>query len=156
MQKVAAYLLERRDGVETPEARAAEFDRCLGVVRQWLKSKGADSDSVQAGLYRAEDGLEGKYQWDTAQDGERSWQLLRLDETARDGTRHTAAVSVTNTGSGIVIYVTLEAGLSYSTIKPIRIDPRCPRVVRSLLDLPGHWFHGATRLCKLQRVAGIT
>jgi hypothetical protein len=51
--------------------------------------------------------------------------------------------------------VTVEAGLSFSTIKPIRIDPRCPRVVRSLLDLPGNWFHGHSRLCKLQKIRGV-
>jgi hypothetical protein len=155
VQKVAGYLLERRDGLNTVAARKAAHEQCLNVAHQWLKAKGAESEGLQSGSYRAEDGLEGKFLWETAQDGDRSWDLLKLDETASDGTRHVAAVSITCTESGVAVYVTIEAGLSFSTIKPIRIDPRCPHVVRSLLDLPGPWFHGPSRLYKLQRAVGV-
>ena len=156
MQKVAGYLLEWRDGLETIEARTTAHEQCLNVVRQWLdKDKRANSENAQAGSYQAEDGLQGKFQWESAQDGDRSWNLLRLDETASDGTRHIAAVSITRTEAGVAVYVTIEAGLSFSTIKPIRLDPRCPRVVRSLLALPAPWFHGPSRLCLLQRAVGV-
>lgn len=154
MQKVAAYLLERREGVATPEARVEECLRCVTVVRQWLQRKGGDPSIEQGGSYRAEDGGEGKYQWESAQVEGRSWQMLRLDEAAADGRRYVATVSVTNTGASVVVYIAVEAGLSFSTIKPIQIDPRCPRVVRSLLDLPGSWLHGHSRLGKLRRLAG--
>jgi len=155
MQKVAAYFLERRARFENSASLMAEYETCSNVVRQWLTSKDAGAATVQAGSYRAEDGSEGKFQWESAKHGERAWQLLRLDETAVNGTRHIASVSVTNTGTGIAVYVTIEVGLSFSTIKPIHTDPRCPRVVRSLLDLPGNWCHGHSQLSKLQRVVGL-
>jgi hypothetical protein len=50
MQKVAAYLLERRDNVETPEARRAEFARCIDVFRGWLQSKGAAETEGRLGI----------------------------------------------------------------------------------------------------------
>lgn len=154
MQKVAAYLLERRDGMETPEARIEECERCVSIVRLWLERKGGRPSIESEGSYRSEDRGEGKYLWDSVQVDQRSWQMVRLDETAADGRRHIATVSVTNTGVHIAIYITVEAGLSFSTIKPILIDPRRPRVVRELLELPGNWYHGHTMLAKLQRYSG--
>ena len=155
MQKVAAYLLERRLGLESSQSRATEYEQCLRTVREWLKYKGAVTNDYQAGSYQAEDQSKGKFRWESALDGERAWQVLCLDETAVDGTRHLSSVSVTNTGSSVAIYVTVEVGLSFSTIKPLRIDPRCPRIVRSLLGTPGNWYHGHSQLFKLQRISGI-
>ena len=48
MQKVAAYLLERLDGMNCPEARTAEAASIRSRVEGWLRSKGADT-SVSSG-----------------------------------------------------------------------------------------------------------
>lgn len=154
MQKVVAYYFERSDGLTAREARRIDFEKCLGVVKQWLVNKGGKLTDTQTGCYRAEDGLEALFSWDAAQDGEREWQLLRLDETATDDTRHIATVTVIDTGARIAVYVSILAGVRNSTIRPIRIDPKCPRVVRSLLDCMRGWFHGPSELHTLQKLAG--
>jgi hypothetical protein len=53
MQKVAGYLLERRDGLENADARAVAHKQYCDVVREWLRIKGADLRDVHAGSYRA-------------------------------------------------------------------------------------------------------
>jgi hypothetical protein len=36
----------------------------------------------------------------------------------------------------------LEVGRIDSLISPVEADPRCPRIVRDLLRMPGDWYHG--------------
>jgi len=156
MQKVAAYLLERRSGVESHALRHAEEVRCVEVLCSWLrKDKLANVPESLRGTYRTERGAEGVYHWEQASEGERSWRLLRLVETEPDGVRYCTSVSVTNTGTKIVIYVSIEAGLNLSSVKPIRVEPRCPRVVRYFLEQPGEWYHGESKICKLQFFKGV-
>lgn len=153
MQKVAAYLLERRDGVDTTEKRTAEVKRLLGVLRAWLEQKGAKELDADTGTFEAQNN-QGTFSWEHAQSQGRSWRLLRLDESTDEGKRFQTAVSIADTGSLIAVYVSLEAGLSYSTIAPISIHPRCPRFIRAMLELDGDWYHGKTQIFKRRRLIG--
>ncbi|WP_165230579.1 cell division protein ZapB [Aquisphaera insulae] len=154
MQKVAAYLLERRDDFESQEARRAVFVRCIDACREWLQSKGAaDTESI-SGSFNPEDGGQGQFDWEDVDDGDRCLKILRLDEVDANGTRHITSVSATDTGSRISVHVSIEAGLNVSAIRPVPIDPRCPRVIRALLALGGDWFHGSSQLLALNHVKG--
>ena len=154
MQKVAAYLLERRDGLQWPEARKAEGEKVCKAIEAWLQSKGATGDD-DGGSYESEDGSRAEWRVDRAQDGDRSWAMYRLDETTQDGRRFSASLSVTVGAKTVVLYVTLEVGSVATQVNPIQVDPRCPKVVRELLKLPGAWYHRESRLRRLTHIQGF-
>lgn len=143
MQKVVAYLLERRDGMEWPEARAAEAKRIRAEVEKWLTSKGASLNGTPTGTFEPEDDSTGEFQMEEAVDGDRSWWYLRLQEDAKDGGRFLTTLSVTTHTAGVSVFLAMETGWTTSRIVPDTVAPKCPKVVRSLLALEGTWYHAA-------------
>lgn len=154
MQTVAAYILERTEDLQWPDARKAEGDRLRAVIEAWLKSKGASSVDG-TGTYAAVDGSDASYQVTTAVDGERSCRMFELSEVTPEGRRFVTSISVTVGHKNVVVFVTMEVGSVATSITRIEVDPKCPKVVRDLLARPGKWFHGASRLCGLSQVDGF-
>lgn len=154
MQKVAAYLLERRDDMQWADARIAEAIHLRSIVTNWLGSKGA-SVSGPTGAYQPEDGSVGAFSINEVVDGARSWWMLQLDEQTTAGRKFTVAVSITASSDRVSVYVTLEAGWTASRIMPALVDARCPRIVRELLDLPGSWYHGTSALRPKTAIQGF-
>lgn len=154
MQKVAAYLLERLDDMEWPDARAAEANRLKAEVESWLRSKGAPSIGP-TGIYRPEDGSAGTFKIQEAADGERTWWMVDLQEDTAEGRRFAVGVSITAGRDRVSVYVTLETGWTTTQVMPVSVDPRCPRIVRDLIRLPGRWFHGASLLSQPKSVTGF-
>lgn len=154
MQKVAAYILERTEDLQWPDARKAEGDRLRAVIEAWLKSKGASSVDG-TGTYAAVDGSDASYQVTTVVDGERSWRMFELSEVTPEGRKFVTSVSVTVGHKNVVVFVTMEVGSVATSITRIEVDPKCPKVVRDLLAQPGGWFHGASRLRGLSQVDGF-
>lgn len=154
MQKVAAYILERTEELQWPDARKAEGDRLRAVIEAWLESKGASSlDGT--GTYAAVDGSDASYQVTTVVDGERSWRMFELCEITQEGRKFVTSISVTVSHKNVVVFVTMEVGSVATSITRIEVDPKCPKVVRDLLAQPGRWFHGASRLRGLSHVNGF-
>jgi len=149
MQKVAAYLLERRDGMEHADVRAAEAERLKKEIHGWLSSKGA-SALGRAGTYQPEDGSNGTFSIEEAVDGNRKCWTLQLHEDTDEGRRFSVAVVITSGNDRVSVYVTLETGWTTTRVMPVLVDPRCPRIVRSLLSPPGSWYHGSSTLHQLR------
>lgn len=154
MQKVAAYLLERREAMSTPEARASAFESARGAVDEWLRSKGADV-TQHHGPYTSEDGSMAAFEAFEEHEGGRRWWMVRLDETTGDGRVTRASLSVTLCADRVAVYAALEIGGRSTSIKPVVGIARCPRVIRDLLALPVAWHHGASLLQPLARVDGF-
>lgn len=154
MQKIAAYLLERREGMNWPQARAEEVQKLKGCVTQWLLSKGAAALS-SSGTYVSEDGSHATFAVEEATSGDRSWWMLRLEEVTTQGRRFVTALSVTNCSELVAVYASMEVGSDSTAINQVEAEPRCPRVIRSLLKLPGPWFHGKSELTPLSYVEGF-
>lgn len=143
MQKIAAYLLEQRDKLDTPPARVAEAEKLLSILREWLKAKGATSPEATTGSFVSKTAnSNGTFTWESALDQERSWTHLRLDELAPSKQTFVTKVSVTNTGSAVAVYVTLSGGAASSSVSPVALDARCPHFVRTMLKQGGPWYHG--------------
>jgi len=155
MQKVAAYLLERRDGMEWAAARAAEAADLRAAIEAWLQEKGATNIGTGAGSYVAEDDSDATFELLTSQDGDRSWALYRLAEVTSDGRRFVASISVTAGTKDVAVYGTMEVGSVATQVNQVDVDPRCPKVIRTLLDRSGTWYHGASTLRALTHVAGF-
>jgi hypothetical protein len=154
VQKVAAYLLERRDDMEQPEARAAEADRLKTQVESWLRSKGASSNG-STGSYLPPDGSAGTFKIQEAADGERTLWALDLKEDTTEGRRFLASLSIIASRDRVSVYITLETGWMTTQVMPVSLDPRCPRIVRDLMQLPGRWFHGASLLSQAKSITGF-
>lgn len=154
MQKIAAYLLERRDEMNWPEARATEAARLRAEVSSWLLSKGANAIGP-SGTYVSEDGSHATFTVEEADDGDQSWWMVHLVEVTTQSRRFDTAISITNRAHGVAVYATMEAGSNSTTISRVEADPRCPRVLRELLKLPGRWFHGTSELRGLRVVKGF-
>ena len=154
MQKIAAYLLERKDDLQWPDARAAEAKRIRAVIERWLAAKGA-SPGPGGGAYAAVDGSEASYRVTNAVDGNRSWAWFELTEINSEGRKFVANVSVTVGHLGVFVFITMEVGSVATQINRIDVNPLCPKVVRDLLAVPGNWYHGASRLRMLTRVDGF-
>jgi len=140
--------------MERSENRASEATRIQAEVERWLISKGA-SGVGQSGSYRPEDGSLGTFTINDTRDGDRSWWMLQLSEETSEGRRFAVAVSVTSGSDKVSVYISLEAGWTTSQIMPASLDPRCPKIVRNLLALPGRWYHGASTIRQLHPVRGF-
>ncbi|OIO03103.1 MAG: hypothetical protein AUJ49_05090 [Desulfovibrionaceae bacterium CG1_02_65_16] len=154
MQKIAAYLLERRDDMEWPEARATEANRLKTQVESWLRSKGASSIG-STGSYQPPDGSAGTFKIQEAADGERTLWALDLQEDTTGGRRFLASLSIIAGRDTVSVYITLETGWMTTQVMPVSLDPRCPKIVRDLIRLPGRWFHGASLLNEAKSITGF-
>lgn len=155
MQRVAAYLLERRDGMEVCAARQGETARLRDQVLKWLSAKGGDA-TARFGTFKPEDDGTGSFTIDDAADGDQSWWMLKLEEATSQGRRFSTAASITASSNKIAVYVTLDTGWARSRIVPAAdLDPKCPRIIRDLVALPGRWYHGMSTLRPLQHVNGF-
>jgi hypothetical protein len=154
VQTVAAYLFERRDYMQWPEARGAEAARLRDVVTAWLKAKGAALIG-SSGTFKPEDGSSGTFCIQDATDDQRSWWMLQLDEQATDGRRFSVSLSITATSDRVSVYITLETGWTTTHIMPVFTEARCPRIVHELLRLPGVWYHGSSRLRQRLSIKGF-
>ena len=145
MQKVVAYRLERRD-LDSDSARATVATELEAIVQRWLDSKGASASVDDTGTFRSQSlGAPATFRWERAAVDQRSWQMVQLDEDQPGGRRFTTAVSITNTGSALLVYASLSSGTAASTVAPVEVgDPRCPRVVHEILKHSPHWRHGET------------
>lgn len=154
MQKLAAYILERTEGLQRREDRKAEGERIRAVIEAWLKSKGSSSVE-EIGTYSAVDGSDASYRVMSASDDDRSWTMFELAEVTQEGRRFITTVSVTVGGKNVVVFVTMEVGSVSTLITRFEVDPKCPKVIRDLMAQPGTWYHGASRLRFLSQVEGF-
>lgn len=155
MQKVAAYLLERRVGMEDYEVRSAEIRSLRERALVWLCEKGGTPDA-NAGTFKPEDNGTGSFTVEEAIDGARSCWVLQLRESTAECRCYTTTATVTSSSNGVSVYVSVEVGWATARIVPTSdSDPRCPRIVRSLLDSERPWYHGASIVRPLEHVLGF-
>lgn len=154
MQKVAAYRLERRVGTGWAEVRADEVQAIRGHITSWLESKGALTPNT-GGEFKPEDGGVGRVSVSEAEDADRSWWMVKLDETSPKGRRVVTCVSVTSLPALVAVYVTLETGSAGGTIAPVEVGVKCPKIVRDLLKKRRPWHYGASEYRPLHRIKGF-
>jgi len=155
VQKISAYLLERREGVDSIASVSAQKKRIRDEILQWLVTKGG-SDNERTGSYLPLDGSQGQFTIEEAVDENAgSWWMLKLHEDTADGRRFETSISITAEQGLISVYATLETGWVTPHIMPISVDPRCPKVIRSLLELPGRWYNGTSSVQPRRPVRGF-
>lgn len=139
MQKVAAYALFAN--FKDANDAKSRFDAVGEVVQDWLTGKGQFrlSDEGQELLLR--DGRVGKFETSSYVTGEgyvNDWILVEPSNSALVRTRVSSSV----TASKVCVYIELQAAGGAYQLGPMRVDIRCPTIVRSLVQGFGDWFVG--------------
>jgi hypothetical protein len=151
MQKIATYLLERREGLENLNARNNEYSLIKAKIFEWLHQFKGATDTGNIGTFTPEDDSIGVFNIQEAFDGDHNWWMVELQEDSNDGKRFITSVSIITGESTVSVYATLEIGWTTTRVMPLFADARCPRIVRRLLEINGNWYNG-TSIIEKRRV----
>lgn len=136
MQSLAAYSFEAK--VPDTELRLKQID---SLIDTWLSTnKGADDPRATNGTFESLSG-----------DGTGAFERKRfaakvgvateieLIETAHTGATFTTTIQVACTGGTVSVFVSLGATPGSSLVAPIKLYPRCPAVVRAIIERFSDW-----------------
>jgi hypothetical protein len=140
MHSLVAYSLEARLTREELEIRIL---RVREEISQWLKSKGAIDPEASEGRFESltSEG-EGYFTRILTSTEVGTLEEVELNETAHTGQIFTTAIQVVQRGEVATIYATLGVTSISNIVAPVRIYPKCPRVVRTLVDAYPDWTFG--------------
>ena len=138
MQILCAYLLETDplgDGAAQPRMKAIS-----AAIDEWLRGKGAVDPSAERGEFESltadGNGSFKREQHATA----RGWiDDTKLDEFSRGGQIFTTRLTTVLWDNRLYAHCTLAVSNTSSVVAPIPTDPRCPSIVRTLIDQAADW-----------------
>ncbi|MBV8469333.1 MAG: hypothetical protein JOY60_05660 [Burkholderiaceae bacterium] len=135
MQSLAAYSFEALDA--DPEKR---LDTMNGLVDSWLSKKGATTPREHDGSFDSKTG-DGTGQFCRHEIRSKAGVLheVELIETAHTGAMFTTNLQFAAVSGRVVVYASLAAAPGESRVAPVGIYPRCPWIVRSLIDAYPDW-----------------
>lgn len=135
MQSLAAY------SFEAVVNNAAERIRALDeLVDNWLRRKGADEPRSNDGSFTSKSGDgTGQFSRHLQESPIGSLREIELIETAHNGAFFTTSIQIACTANKVVVYSSLSAVPGESRIAPINLYPRCPWVVRAMIERFPDW-----------------
>lgn len=135
MQSLAAYCFEA--AVDDPRGRLDVIDQ---LTKSWLRKKGAEDPDARDGGFvsKTGDGV-GQFSRQLIESSIGSLREVELIETTDTGAMFTTRMQVVKAGSRIVVYAALSATPGDSRVTPVRLYPRCPLVIRSILEHFADW-----------------
>lgn len=134
MRTLASYALVSTEG--TASEKRALFEEARHVVEEWRQRKGAISEDGK--LLRYYDGRIAEYrthQHETPQGLLAFWQIVEPTEGGRFETTFRVGCSQTD----LAFSCQLRAGNPANVLAPVRLEARCPRVVKDIMALPVQW-----------------
>lgn len=143
MQNLATYCFEAT--LEEPGARLQGIDH---IVDEWLTHKGVVDPRAADGDFQSEsgDGV-GQFSRRLLETKVGTLREIELLETAHTGATFTTSVQVANVGQKISVCVALSAAPGGSAVvAPMRLNPRCPWLVRTLVSRYAEWKFGDQEL----------
>ena len=136
MQNLAAYSFEAK--VANAELRLQQIE---SLIDEWLTvNKGADDPRAMNGVFESLSG-----------DGSGAFERKRFEakvgiateveliETTNTGAMFTTAIQVTSSLDTVSVFVSLGATPGSSLVAPIKLYPRCPAVVRAIIENFNEW-----------------
>lgn len=135
MQSLAAY------SFEAPEADPSKRLESMNVlVDSWLSKKGVSLPRQQDGSFvsRTGDGT-GQFSRQILQSSAGVLHEIELIETAHTGAMFTTNVQFGAAGARVIVYASLAATPGESRVAPIELYPRCPWIIRSMIDAFPDW-----------------
>ena len=130
MQSLAAYSFEAT--VVDPVGRLREIDLLLD---NWLTSKGASDPRESEGSFESRSGDgNGQFTRRVIEAAAGATREVELVETAHTGAKFTTTVQLAQTSNVVSVFVSLSAIPGASIVAPIKLYPRCPWIVRTLIE----------------------
>ena len=139
MRKVASYSLVASD--LNGNAAADRIVLVRSLVRAWLDEKGSVVDKDDRVVLEFPDGRNADLQRRSLAFSQGELHHVALLEPNESGLFSTT-VDIGRHDRSVAVYIELRAGSNATHVMPIRLDVRCPRLVRSILDDGGEWFVG--------------
>lgn len=135
MQSLAAYSFEAPDA-----APAKRLDAINALVDSWLTTKGATVPRERDGSFVSKTG-DGTGQFSRQETRSSAGVLheVELIETAHTGAMFTTSLQFAAADRRVVVYASLSAAPGESLVAPIGLYPRCPGIIRSLIDAFADW-----------------
>lgn len=142
MQSLAAYSFEAT--VADPAARLQRID---ALIDDWLLKKGVEDPRAGDGDFQSKTG-DGTGQFTrrhtVAAIG--STEEVELLETAATGAVFTTTLEVTAKEGKVFVFATMGATPGQSVVAPLKLSPRCPGVVRALIEAFADWTFAGQEL----------
>lgn len=135
LQSLAAYAFEAH--LENPNERLEAIDL---IVDDWLSKKGAEAPRSTDGSFVSKTG-DGTGQFSRQQIQSRPGVLreIELIETAHNGAMFTTTLQVASDGKRVVVFASLSAAPGESRVAPIGLYPRCPWIIRAIIEKFPDW-----------------
>ena len=140
MHTLASYLLEANLSAESATLLETSV---LNAVNDWLSQKGAADPAIDQGTFKSlTPGGTGKYVRTIHGSDSSNLVEISLDELSTNGQTFRTSISIVKTNLRVKVYVSQAVGNAGGVIAPVTIDPRCPAVVRTFLQLTSAWQFG--------------
>jgi len=145
MQTLASYLIEK-ESLSTGEV-AARSDAISARVREWLIGKGVSDTNALSGSFNSlTSNSTGSFSRRSISSEKGSYEEIRLEELSRGGQLFSTVISKVLLPTKITVHATLAVKNNISVIAPVATDPRCPALIRSLLELYTDWTFGGNAI----------
>lgn len=135
MQSLAAYSFEAK--VSDAELRLQQID---SLIDAWLATKGADDPRATNGTFESLSG-DGTGAFERKRFAAKMGVVTEIEliETAHTSATFTTTIQVACTGGTVSVFVSLGATPGSSLVAPIKLYPRCPTVVRAIIEKFNDW-----------------
>lgn len=135
MQKLAAYSFSAI--TDNPIGRINQID---GMIDSWLEKKGAAIPTLANGSFVSKTGG-GKGEFTRTSISSKIGLLkqIGLIETAHTGAIFITSLILAAAKDRVFVYCDLSATPGESMLAPIKISPRCPHIIRAIIDNFSDW-----------------
>lgn len=135
MHSLGAYRLDATL-LETA-SRVSSIDE---LIDQWLSKKGASEPRATDGdfLSKSGDGT-GQFSRSLTETSVGAVREIELIETATSGAMFTTLVQIAQTETDVNVFVSLTVTPGASLVTPLKLAPRCPSIVRALIEKHNDW-----------------
>lgn len=135
MQSLASYSFGAK--TDDAEERIKLID---DLVDEWLSHKGADSPRVTDGAFMSKTGDgTGQFSRRLINSSIGSLRDIELIESTHNGAMFSTHINVAMAGGKVTVFATLSAVPGESRIAPINLYPRCPWVIRTMIERFNDW-----------------
>lgn len=135
MQSLAAYAFEAHP--DNPNERLEAIDL---AIDQWLSKKGAEAPRSADGSFisKTGDGT-GQFSRQLIRSSAGVLREVELIETAHNGAMFTTTLQIASDAKRVVVYASLSAAPGESRVAPIGLYPRCPWIIRAIIERFPDW-----------------
>ncbi|WP_024683923.1 hypothetical protein [Pseudomonas syringae] len=138
MQELAKYSFKS----ELPDVASAitRFEDVCRMVDSWLESKAPESEIGEKGKFNSSrPGVSGYYTRKVVINDLGQLRDLFLVELVRDEHVFSTSLRVGLVGERVIVYCVLSVDRLSDVIAPVRVFPRCPKIIRDVIATFGGW-----------------